>query len=524
VSKTVAISPRARGLLTWTASLFLLVVATAVLYEFRPQLDKAQVALVYLLVVLFGSAAGGRALGLALAALAFLLFDFLFLPPYYTFAITNPLDWLVLVAFLVTSVVAAQLLARADRRTADARDRTAEVERLAALGAESLSAGRAEDALAAICGVIRETLGVERCEVYAQEERVGAPALRLVASAGNGSAGPELADPNSLLTWVAGHGTSATERLDGTARVAPVSVVWPDPGDARVLVLPLRARNHAVGALRIVNGTGIILAADQRQFLTALAYYAALGVERLRLTAEARRADALREADKLKDALLAAVSHDLRTPLTTIKALAHRIGESGAAPNDERVESIEEEADRLARVVSDLLELSRITSGAARFHPELNTAEELLGAVLQRVSGVLHGRRVLVTEPDDTELLVGRFDLVHTLRALGNLVENALKYSDRASAVEIAVRRDNGMLLFSVSDRGPGIPEAERERIFEPFYRPPGVPPDTGGSGLGLTIARGIADAQGGALRFRPREGGGSVFELLLPAVEHTPV
>jgi two-component system sensor histidine kinase KdpD len=519
-------TPRSRAILIWVVALVALAAATALLLAFRAQLDKAQFALVYLLIVLAGSAAGGRALGLTLAALAFLLFDFVFLPPYYTLIIANPLDWFVLVAFLVTSVVAAQLLSRSERRATDARDRTAEVQRLATLGAESLSAGRAEDALAHITGVIRETLGVERCEVYAQEDRAGGPALRLVASAGNGGAesGPALADPNSLLTWVAGHGASATERLDGTARVASVSVVWPDPGDARVLVLPLRARDRAVGVLRIVDANGIALAGVQRQFLTALAYYAALGVERLRLTAEAGRADALREADRLKDALMAAVSHDLRTPLTTIKALAHRIGESGAAPGDERAGSIEEEADRLARVVSDLLELSRISSGAARFHPELNTAEELIGAVLQRVAGVLHGRRVLVTAPDDNELLVGRFDLVHSLRALGNLLENALKYSDAASNVEIEARREHGMLVFSVSDRGPGVPEAERDRIFEPFYRPPGVPPDTGGSGLGLTIARGIADAQGDALRFRPRAGGGSVFELLLPAVEHTPL
>ena len=520
------VTPHTRAILTWLGSLLLLASASGVLFIFRAQLDKAHFALVYLLIVLAGSAAGGRALGLTLAALAFLLFDLLFLPPYYTFVITNPLDWLVLVAFLVTSVVAAQLLSRAERRAIDARDRTAEVQRLAALGAESLSAGRAEDALAAISAVIRETLGVERCEVYAQEDRAGAPALRLVASEGDGGAeaGPALADPNSLLTWVADHGASATEQLDGTARVAPVAVVWPDAGDARVLVLPLRARDRAVGVLRIMNGKGITLAGEQRQFLTALAYYAALGVERLRLTAEVGRADALREADRLKDALMAAVSHDLRTPLTTIKALAHRIGESGAVPGDERAGSIEEEADRLARVVGDLLELSRISSGAARFHPEINTAEELLGAVLQRVAGVLHGRRVLVTAPDDTELLVGRFDLVHSLRALGNLVENALKYSDSATTVDLAVRRDGAMLVFAVSDRGPGIPEAERDRIFEPFYRPPGVPPDTGGSGLGLTIARGIADAQDGAVRFRPRAGGGSVFELLLPAVEHTPV
>ena len=306
-------------------------------------------------------------------------------------------------------------------------------------------------------------------------------------------------------------------------RVDPGAAGWPDLDDARVLVLPLRVRDQTVGVLRMERAGGIALAASQRQFLTALAYYAALGVERQRLTAEAGRAEALRETDRLKNALLAAVSHDLRTPLTTIKALAHGIGESGAAPGDERADSIEEEADRLAHVVGDLMEFSRISSGAVTMRPQVDTAEELLGAVLQRVSGVMRGRTIKVVTPADEMLLLARYDLVHAMRALGNLVENSLKFSPPATAVELSVHRDGSMLVFSVADRGPGIPEAERERIFEPFYRPPGVPPDTGGSGLGLTIARSLAEAQGGGLRFVPRPGGGSIFELSLPAAEHPP-
>ena len=156
---------RRRPSFTWFASLVLLAAATAGLLALRADLDKAHVALVYLLIVLAGSAAGGRTLGLTLAGLAFLAFDFLFLPPYHTLIIANALDWLVLIAFLATSVVAAELLARSERRAHDARERTAEVQRLAALGAETLNAGRPEDALAAIASVIRTTLGVERCEI-----------------------------------------------------------------------------------------------------------------------------------------------------------------------------------------------------------------------------------------------------------------------------------------------------------------------------------------------------------------------
>jgi two-component system sensor histidine kinase KdpD len=114
-------------------------------------------------------------------------------------------------------------------------------------------------------------------------------------------------------------------------------------------------------------------------------------------------------------------------------------------------------------------------------------------------------------------MLLGYFDFVHALRALVNLLENAMKYSAAESAIEISVRRDGETLVFTVADRGPGVPELERERIFEPFYRPPGVPPDIRGAGLGLAIAQGLAVAQGGAVRYEARAGGGSLFHLILP-------
>ena len=293
--------------------------------------------------------------------------------------------------------------------------------------------------------------------------------------------------------------------------------------EARVLVVPLSVRDRRVGVLRIEHASGLRFAAHEREFLGVLAYYAALGVERLRLSAEAAHAEALRETDRLKSALLAAVSHDLRTPLTTIKALAHGIGTTGAGAGDGRAVSIEEEADRLTRVVSDLLDLSRLTGGAIAFQPEFVAAEELLGAVMQRVGGLPRGRDLRIVRGPDEPLLVGRFDLVHALRSLGNLVENALKYSAADAVVELSVRREGGELVFRVADRGVGVPESERQRIFEPFYRPPSASPDVGGTGLGLTIARGLAEAQAGRVLFVPRPGGGSVFELRLPAAEAPP-
>ena len=207
----------------------------------RPMLAEVHVALILLLVVLGASAGGGRVLGLASAAVAFIIFDVLFVPPYNTLVVANPLDWIVLLAFLATSVVAAQLLYRAQEEARLAHERAAEIERLAALSAET----------------------------------------------------------------------------------------------------------------------------------------------RMRLAVEAEHAAALRETDRLKDALLASVSHDLRTPLTTIKAMAHALGSLG----DERSEIIEQEADRLNRFVGDLLDLSRIKTGALPLRVELNAADDRRGALVQRVAG-----------------------------------------------------------------------------------------------------------------------------------------
>jgi two-component system sensor histidine kinase KdpD len=328
----------------WILWLVVLAAVTALMYPWRQALNEAYVALAFLLVVQIASARHGRALGLTLAGLAFLCFDIFFLEPYGTLAVEKRLDWLILAAFLVTGVVAAQLF------------------------------------------------------------------------------------------------------------------------------------------------------------------------ERTRL---AEHADALREAAKLKDAVVASISHDLRTPLTSIKALAHDL----AATGDERAMMIEEEADRLSSFVADLLDLSRINSGVLPLEPEPNEAEDLIGAALQRVSGASAGRDLRVSLGPGEPLLFGRFDFSQTLRALVNLIENAIKYSDATQPVDIGVKREGDWLIFSVADAGQGIPVIERARIFEPFYRPKGVSPDVGGAGLGLSIAQAVMEAQGGSIRYENREGGGSVFYLRVPAV-----
>jgi two-component system sensor histidine kinase KdpD len=545
--------------LLWAAWLGGLGLVTAAMVQVRASLGAAHVVLAYLVLVLGATARGGRALGLALAVLAFGCFNFFFVPPYHTFAVAAPLDWLVLGAFLVTSGIAAQLLARAQREASEARQRASEVDRLAALGAEALNAARAEDALEAVADVIRTSVAVTRCEVYLR--RATPEGVRLAAASGPGvppdPAGrggeptplapggdtereewaPGVPGSERLVEWVAQNGRPAVTRPDGTLRfgdepalagagpAAGASESAPadfDPAGARTLLLPLRVRDRTVGVLVLLDAAEITFDAARRRLLEALAYYAALAAERVRLAAEAEHADALRQADRLKDALLASVSHDLRTPLTTIKALAHDIGVSG----DERAIVIEEEADRLNRFVADLLDLSRLAGGALTVAPELNTADDLVGAALQRVAGATQGRVIDVALDASEPLLVGRFDFSHALRILANLLENAVKYSPEDGPVDLVVARATGLagtsgwLEVSVADRGAGVPPEERERIFAPFYRPAGSPPDAGSAGLGLSIARQLAEAQGGTLHCEPRPGGGSRFVLRLPGAD----
>ena len=297
--------------LRWAGWLAATAALTAAMAAVRAELETVHVALAYLLLVLAASARGTRALGLAVAVLSFLAFNFFFLPPYQTLGLADRRDWLVLFTFLAVATVATQLLHRARRQAA-------EVERL------SIEAGRAQ---------------------------------------------------------------------------------------------------------------------------------------------------ALREADRLKDALIASVSHDLRTPLTTIKALAHDLGDTG----DERAVVIEEEADRLNRFVADLLDLSRLNAGELRVAPEIVAAEDLVGAALQRVSGSLGAREIRAELHPGEPLLLGRLDFVQSLRVLVNLLENAHKYAPPETPIDLAADREGGRLVFRVADRGPGVPEGERERIFHPFYRRPGT-------------------------------------------------
>ena len=484
---------------------------------FRARLDKAHVVLAFLLVVLGASSAGGGALGVCLSVAAFLIFNWFFLLPYNTLAIENPLDWLVLISFLVTGIVAAHLLERQRRQAEIAEQRAAEIDSLATLGAETLNAPHAEVALNAIATVIRQAVATDVCEIFLCTD---GGALRL---AGQSPAGLSGEDHSELLSYAVAQGEAAAERSDGTlsllagalsaARERPAS-----PGvfaDLCALGIPLSVRGRIVGALRVSAGSPFTLSDDQRRVLGALAYYAALGAERVRLSDAEEEAEALRRADKLKDALLATVSHDLRTPLTAIKGIANEVWRGG---DPDRAYAIEEEADRLHALVEDLLELSQLNAGGRRVSMALNTADDVIGAALERVEAAHGAGRIKVEIANAGDILTGEFDFSHTMRALTNLLENALKYSPPNAPVLLRAWQENDRLMFSVEDEGDGVPIADQARIFEPFQRGSEIPGGVRGTGLGLSIARQLTEAQHGTLVYEPRNGRGSRFVITLRA------
>jgi two-component system sensor histidine kinase KdpD len=505
---------RARG--EWTLWFGVLIVVGAAMLFVRDRLDKAQVALAFLLVVLWGSSAAGRALGVSLAGAAFLVFNWFFLPPYNTLVISNPLDWLVLLAFLVTGVTAAQLLER-ERQQADvARRRADEIDRLATLGAETLNAPRAVDALDAIAAVIRDAIGTDECGIFLQE----VPGLRL---AGASPRSAQRESESGLLAYTIARGVTAAERADGTLTVIEQGVGAREFGHAPreglnnlvALGIPLAVRKRTVGALRLASAVPFSLSDDQQRVLAALAYYAALGAERVRLAEAEEETEALRRADRLKDSLLAAVSHDLRTPLTAIKGIANEVWRGG---DPMRAVTIEQEADQMSVLVDDLLQLSQINAGVVRMQISVNTVDDVVGPALERIEASHPGRQVRVQIENDGGILAGAFDLGNTTRALTNLMENAIKYSPPDAPVTLHVRKVETQLLFTVGDRGAGVSLGDEQRIFEPFFRGGQHRADgVRGTGLGLSIARQLVEAQDGTLVYE-RVADESRFTISLPA------
>jgi two-component system sensor histidine kinase KdpD len=241
-------------------------------------------------------------------------------------------------------------------------------------------------------------------------------------------------------------------------------------------------------------------------------------IERARLRQESLQIELLQRTDKLRAALLSSVSHDLRTPLSSIKAAASSLLQEDVQWDEEARRSfalaIEREADRLNRLVGNLLDMSRIEGGALKPEKEWYPVDELIHDVLGHMQPILQGRVVQTHLPDDLPPV--ELDYLQMDQVLTNLIENAVRHTPPETPIEVSAQREGEQMVISVADRGPGIPEKDKVHIFDKFYRVLGTQRGTG-SGLGLAVCKGLVEAHGGSIWVEDRENGGAIFRFTLP-------
>ncbi len=476
---------------------------TGVAAVVRALLAVPDVEMLYLLGVMIAALTTGRGASILAAALAVLSYDFFFVPPALTLDVSDARYLLTFAMMFGVSVVIGTLTRRlrAQRQAAVGRER-----RTFALYAVARELGAAldEEGVAAVC--VRAA--AEAFEAEAAFLRVrGRDDLFPLAAAPREAA--VSASERAVAQWVADHGRPAGRGTDTL------------PGEG-VLCAPIRAWGDVLAVLVLRPPGDRSLGAEQRTVLEALARQVALALDRVRLAEEARHAALRAKTEELRSGLLSAVSHDLRTPLATITGAATTLRDGDgldAGTRRDLAEAICEEAERLERLVSNLLDMTRLESGAVEPRREWVPLVEVIGGALTRLERRLAGRRVIAAVPDDLPLV--SLDPVLLEQLFVNLLENAAKYTPPGSELEVRASREGGTLVVDVADRGPGIPPGEEERVFERFHR--GAHAAVRGVGLGLPIARAIAQVHGGRLVASNRPGGGAVFRLTLPLSAEAP-
>jgi two-component system, OmpR family, sensor histidine kinase KdpD len=429
-------------------------------------------ALAYVLAVVAAAATGGLRAGLGASLLSFLALNFFFTEPLHTFRVNKGGDLVALGVFLLVSLIVGTLLSTALSERARAQRREREARLQYHLGARLLSGQPTQQVLRSFAQSLVELFGLAGCEVTTEfgEARLGM---------GERSAGEPTAEAESFPMAVKGR------------RVG------------RIVALPGPSRPP--------------LGPEERGVIQGLANQLALALDGMRLASEAQQARLEAEGDRLRAALFSSVTHDLRTPLASIRASVTGLLDLGVkfSPADHRdlLETIGQEEKRLSRLVGNLLYLSRIRAGAVAPEKNPSDLQDLIEAVVARLKPLLkdHQARLLLRE----ELPQVPMDVVQIDQALTNVLENAAKFSPPGSPISIQAARWQDEVQIRVSDRGAGIPPEERERVFEPFVRGEGH--SGGGSGLGLSIVRAIVEAHGGKVRIADAPGGGTAVILTLP-------
>jgi two-component system sensor histidine kinase KdpD len=500
--------------------------------------------MLYLIVVLTLASTRGLYPAIFSSVVSLLAFDFFLVPPFYTLSIAYPEEWLALFIFLCTAIITGQLAAALRQRAKQASARERESRTLYELLRDTNNQEELDHQLRVIANTVVEAFadrGVRDCLILLPEEN-GKPALR--ASASQLKVGQLTSDELSTAAWVMREGQAVdlydpaqfARKIAGQAtRVVVRSTAAPQASHHYLSFFPLKTGVKIVGVLGLFMeedpafllrkkrlGSEANRSEPASAFFWAFLDQATSMIEHARLLRESWQMEVLQRTDELRAALVSSVSHDLRTPLTSIKAAASSLLQDDVAWNEEERRSfsqtIEHEADRLNRLVENLLDLSRIEGGALQAEKEWYPIDEPIHDVLGRMQPLLQGRAITISIPADLPPV--ELDYLMIDQVLTNLLENVLRYTPAGSPVEIAVRASSTEIILSIADRGPGIPQTDLERIFDKFYRVRDSKQSTSGTGVGLAVCRGLIDAHGGRIWAENRPDGGAIFRFTLPLSE----
>jgi two-component system sensor histidine kinase KdpD len=492
----------------WSAAMVALatIIGHFISWEFSP----TNLVMLYLLVVVVAAVFLGRGPAMLASLMGVLAFDFFLIPPYYTFAVSDTEYLLTFAGLLIVGLVISALTVSAREQADAAQRREADTAALYALSRDLASAEGVEAVVKAVRTHVEPDFGRD-VVIYLPED---VPPLDNLHQAETlhphqevSHVSPEPSESErSLAVWAFRHGEPAGLGTNTLPSAEP-------------LFTPLKTARGVVGVLSIkpLDPTRP-LTSDQRRLLEGFANQVAQAIERIQLAEQTRQIELLQAAEKLQNAMLNSISHDLRTPLVSVTGALTTLEQQGDALAAESrrslIETAREEADRLNEIVGNLLDMTRLEAGALKVKREPSDLQDLIGAAIGQMDDRLMGRDVCVNVPDDFPLV--SLDFVLIVHVLHNFLDNALKYSPPGSPLEIEARQVNNEAHIILLDRGLGIPASELDRVFDKFYRVE-RPEQISGTGLGLAICKGIVEAHGGRIWAANRDGGGTVMTMALP-------